>query len=95
MLKFIGYVVKYKKNMAKLSRLEAEVEILKNESEWYEHKANQKNNALRQINNLLAEYEKGGPVRTKLYKDIREVVDQNVEKKLLDDILLNYTSNSK
>lgn len=94
MVKFIGYVIKYKKNTTKISRLEAEVEILQNEAEWYEHKANQKNNALRQINNLITEYEKGGPIRTKLYNDIKQVVDDNVEKKLSDEILTHYTSNS-
>ena len=87
MFKFLGYVVKYKANTQKMARLEAEIEVLKNEAEWYEHKAENKNHALRQINNLLTEYEKGGPIRTPLYKDIKEIVSNNVERKLSDDIL--------
>lgn len=94
MIKFIGYVIKYKSNTMKLSRLEEEIELLKNECEFYEHKANEKNNALRQINNLIADYEKGGPIRSGLYNGIKTIVNDNVEKKLLDEILPHYTSNS-
>lgn len=90
MIRFIGYVIKYKSNTMKLSRLEEEIELLKNECEFYEHKADEKNKALRQINNLIVNYEKGGPIRTKLYNDIKQVVNDNVEKKLSDEILTHY-----
>lgn len=94
MIKFIGYVIKYKTNMMKISRLEQEVETLKDESLFYERKATEKNNALRQINNIITEYEKNGPIHSTIYNQIKEIVQENVEKKLSDDILTHYTSNS-
>lgn len=94
MIKFIGYVIKYKTNMMKISRLEQEVETLKDESLFYEKKATEKNNALRQINNIITEYEKNGPIHSTIYNQIKEIVQENVEKKLSDDILTHYTSNS-
>ena len=94
MIKFIGYVIKYKTNMMKISRLEQEVETLKDESLFYERKATEKNNALRQINNIITEYEKDGPIHSTIYNQIKEIVQENVEKKLSDDILTHYTSNS-
>lgn len=94
MIKFIGYVIKYKTNMMKISRLEQEVENLKDESLFYERKATEKNNALRQINNIITEYEKNGPIHSTIYNQIKEIVQENVEKKLSDEILTHYTSNS-
>lgn len=94
MIKFIGYVIKYKTNMMKISRLEQEVETLKDESLFYERKATEKNNALRQINNIITEYEKNGPIHSTIYNQIKDIVQENVEKKLSDDILTHYTSNS-
>lgn len=94
MIKFIGYVVKYKANTHKLARLEEELDYYKTALQLEEKKSNDKNNALRQINTLLSEYEKGGPIRTPLYKNIKEIVELNVEKKLSDEILPNFTSNS-
>lgn len=94
MIKFIGYVIKYKTNMMKISRLEQEVETLKDESLFYERKATEKNNALRQINNIITEYEKNGPIHSTIYNQIKEIVREDVEKKLSDDILTHYTSNS-
>ena len=94
MIKFIGYVIKYKTNMMKISRLEQEVETLKGESLFYERKATEKNNTLRQINNIITEYEKNGPIHSTIYNQIKEIVQENVEKKLSDDILTHYTSNS-
>jgi len=94
MIKFIGYVIKYKTNMMKISRLEQEVETLKDESLFYERKATEKNNALRQINNIITEYEKNGPIHSTIYNQIKEIVQENVEKKLSDEILTHYTSNS-
>lgn len=94
MIKFIGYVIKYKTNMMKISRLEQEVETLKDESLFYERKATEKNNALRQINNIITEYEKNGPIHSTIYNQIKEIVQEDVEKKLSDDILTHYTSNS-
>lgn len=87
MLKFIKYLFSYKANTMKIYKLEAENETLKSEATWYESKAENKNKALREIHNLIADYEKGGPIRTKLYKDIKIIVDNNVERKLSDDIL--------
>lgn len=95
MLKFVGYVIKYKTNMNKLSRLEEELEYYKTALELEEKKSNDKNNALRQIENLFIEDEKHGPIRTKLYNEIRTIVNDNVEKKLSDEIFHHYTSNSK
>lgn len=94
MIKFIGYVVKYKTNTHKLARLEEELDYYKTALQLEEKKSNDKNNALRQINTLLSEYEKGGPIRTPLYKEIKTIVDNNTEKKLSDEILPNFTSNS-
>ena len=94
MIKFIGYVIKHKTNMMKISRLEQEVETLKDESLFYERKATEKNNALRQINNIITEYEKNGPIHSTIYNQIKEIVQENVEKKLSDEILTHYTSNS-
>ena len=94
MIKFIGYVIKYKTNMMKISRLEQEVETLKDESLFYERKATEKNNALRQINNIITKYEKNGPIHSTIYNQIKDIVQENVEKKLSDDILTHYTSNS-
>ena len=71
MIKFIGYVIKYKTNMMKISRLEQEVETLKDESLFYERKATEKNNALRQINNIITEYEKNGPIHSTIYNQIK------------------------
>lgn len=95
MIKFIGYLIKYKTNTLKLSRMEEELETLKNESYWYERKANKLNNALRQIHNLLAEYEKGGNFYAPIYCEIKEIVENNVEKKLSDEIFSHYSSNNK
>jgi hypothetical protein len=78
----------------KISRLEQEVETLKDESLFYERKATEKNNALRQINNIITEYEKNGPIHSTIYNQIKEIVQENVEKKLSDEILTHYTSNS-
>ena len=94
MIKFIGYVIKHKTNMMKISRLEQEVETLKDESLFYERKATEKNNALRQINNIITKYEKNGPIHSTIYNQIKEIVQENVEKKLSDEILTHYTSNS-
>jgi hypothetical protein len=94
MIKFIGYVVKYKANTMKLARLEEELDYYKTALQLEEKKSNDKNNALRQINTLLSEYEKGGPIRTPLYKEIKTIVDNNTEKKLSDEILPHFTSNS-
>ena len=94
MIKFIGYVIKHKTNMMKISRLEQEVETLKDESLFYERKATEKNNALRQINNIITKYEKNGPIHSTIYNQIKDIVQENVEKKLSDDILTHYTSNS-
>jgi hypothetical protein len=94
MIKFIGYVVKYKTNTLKLARLEEELDYYKTALQLEEKKSNDKNNALRQINTLLSEYEKGGPIRTPLYKEIKTIVDNNTEKKLSDEILPHFTSNS-
>ena len=58
MIKFIGYVVKYKANTHKLARLEEELDYYKTALQLEEKKSNDKNNALRQINTLLSEYEK-------------------------------------
>lgn len=94
MIKFIGYVIKYKANMQKMSRLEEELEYYKTALDLEEKKNNDKNNALRQIENLFVEDEKHGPIRTKLYNEIRTIVRDNVEKKLSDEIFTHYTSNS-
>ena len=48
MIKFIGYVIKYKSNMQKLARLEEELEYYKTALDLEEKKNNDKNNALRQ-----------------------------------------------
>lgn len=95
MIKFIGYLIKYRKNTLKLSRMEQEIENLKNESEFYENKAVKSNNALRQIYNLLTEYEKNGKFYAPIYCEIKEIVENNVEKKLSDEIFLHYSSNNK
>ena len=94
MIKFIGYVIKYKSNMQKLARLEEELEYYKTALDLEEKKNNDKNSALRQIETLFVEDEKYGPIRTKLYNDIRVIVRDNVEKKLSDEIFTHYTSNS-
>lgn len=93
MIKFIGYVIKYKTNTLKLAKLEYEVETLKDESEYYEQKFIKANNSLRQINNLLDNYEKGGNFYAPIYNEIKEIVKNNVEKKLSDEIF-KHTSNS-
>jgi hypothetical protein len=95
MIKFIGYLIKYRKNTLKLSRMEQEIENLKNESEFYENKAVKSNNALRQIYNLLTEYEKDGKFYAPIYCEIKEIVENNVEKKLSDEIFSHYSSNNK
>lgn len=94
MIKFLGYVVKYKVNTQKLARLEEELEYYKAATELAEKKANDKNNALRQIETLFVEDEKYGPIKTKLYNDIRTIVRDNVEKKLSDEIFPHFTSNN-
>lgn len=94
MIKFLGYVVKYKVNTQKLARLEEELEYYKAATELTEKKANDKNNALRQIETLFVEDEKYGPIKTKLYNDIRTIVRDNVEKKLSDEIFPHFTSNN-
>lgn len=94
MIKFLGYVVKYKVNTQKLARLEEELEYYKAATELAEKKADDKNNALRQIETLFVEDEKYGPIKTKLYNDIRNIVRDNVEKKLSDEIFPHFTSNN-
>ena len=94
MIKFIGYVVKYKANTHKLARLEEELDYYKTALELEEKKSNDKNKALRQINNIIEEYEKSGPIRSTIYNQIKEAVQDHVDKKLSDEILPHYTSNS-
>ena len=62
MIKFIGYVIKYKANVHKMVRLEEELEYYKTALELEEKKNNDKHNALRQIETLFIEDEKHGPI---------------------------------
>ena len=92
MIKFLKYLFRYKANTHKLVRLEEELAYYKTALELEEKKANDKNNALRQIENLFVEDEKYGAIKSKLYNEIRTVVRDNLEKKLSDEIFPHYYS---
>lgn len=93
-MKFLKYLFSYKVNSMKLSNYEAQLEGQKDKATYNELKYMKANNALRQIHRLLAEYEKGGSFYAPIYRQIKEIVDDNVEKKLSDEIFSHYTSNN-
>lgn len=86
------------KDKIKMARLEAENVDLKDESEYNEHKAWSKNKALLQIHYLIKETKSmpkfGEASYRQIIRQIEEIVDRNVEKKLSDRILEHYKSNN-
>lgn len=97
MIKFLGYVVKYKANTLKLARLEEELEAVKCDVMYEEKRATDKNNALRQIKRLIknsrTEMKYGEASYRQLLRQIEEIIDDNVEKKFADEILGNSSTN--
>lgn len=92
MFKFLKYIFSYRTNTFKMSRQEEMLEVLAEEADYQEQKRIKSNNALRQISNLMAEYEKGGSFYAPIYRQIKEIVDQNVEMKLSDKIFQHHIS---
>lgn len=89
----------FTKNKIKMARLEAEKEVLENESAWYEHKAETKNTTLRSIYTMITNFESkntyGEAGYRDLFRQIKEKVLEDTEKKLSDEIFPHYTSNSR
>lgn len=86
------------KDKTRMNRLEMENDDLKEEAEYYEHKAWSKNKALQQIYYLIKETNSqskyGEASYRQIIRSIEEIVDRNVEKKLSDRILEHYKSNN-
>lgn len=93
---FLRYLFKYKFNTLKMQRQEEMIEVLTEEANFQELKRFKAENALLRINRILSDYERGGSFYSPIYRQIKKIVDESVEKKFADEILPNYTStNSK
>ena len=91
LFKFLKYVFSYRANTFKMISQEEMIETLTEDADYQELKRIKANNALRQINNLLTDFEKGGNFYAPIYKEIKEIVDNNVEMQLSDKILHHYS----
>ena len=86
------------RNKRRLKELEEEVEFLKTEKEISEESLREKDEAIRKIyrllNNIKAQNIYGEAGYRTIFRQINEIIDENVEKKLSDEIFPHFTSNS-
>lgn len=86
------------RNKRRLKELEEEVEFLKTEKEISEESLREKDEAIRKIyrllNNIKTQNIYGEAGYRTIFRQINEIIDENVEKKLSDEIFPHFTSNS-
>lgn len=94
--RYEGGVKMFKRKI--IEKLEYENDVLKTENEIIEEKLKEKNEIILEIYRLINTHKRqkiyGEAGYREIFRQVNEIVEENVQKKLSDEIFEHYTSNS-